>query len=290
MQRFLVVLMALGLALAVDRACAAAIEIEATPAALARAVLKQRVVLLGETHDNATQHALRADALRRALAGGARPALAFEQFDRDRQADIDRARKARPHDADYLIAEAHGDPAWNWTYYRPLVALALEYELPIVAANLSRGDAMRVATRGFPALFDARMRAELKLDALPEDVVRKQVDAVASGHCDLLPRDQVQPLAHAQIARDIVMARTLERYAERGVVLLAGNGHVRRDIGVGRWLANTRSLSIAMLERDDDGSAPDVTDRFDAYVITDAAKRDDPCVELEQRFGPHGRR
>jgi len=277
-------------ALVAERANAAAVEIAATPAVLAQAMLKQRVVLLGETHDNAAQHALRAEALRRVLAGGARPALAFEQFDRDRQADIDRARKLRPRDADYLIAQAHGDPAWNWAYYRPLVALALEHDLPIVAANLSRGDAMRVATRGFGALFDERTRTEFKLDALPEDVLRKQVDAVASGHCDLLPRDQVEPLARAQIARDVLMARAVQRFAERGVVLLAGNGHVRRDIGVGRWLANVRYSSIGMLERNDDGSVPDAGDRFDAYVVTDAARRDDPCAEIEKRFRPPGGR
>jgi hypothetical protein len=34
----------------------------------------QPVVLLGEVHDNAAQHALRLDAFRAALAAGARPA------------------------------------------------------------------------------------------------------------------------------------------------------------------------------------------------------------------------
>jgi hypothetical protein len=58
---------------------------------LAQVMARRPVVLLGEVHDNAAQHATRAAALRRLLAGGARPAIAFEQFDRERQADIDRA-------------------------------------------------------------------------------------------------------------------------------------------------------------------------------------------------------
>jgi hypothetical protein len=41
--------------------------------------------LLGEVHDNAAQHALRLRAFEALLATGARPALAMEQFDRNRQ-------------------------------------------------------------------------------------------------------------------------------------------------------------------------------------------------------------
>ena len=49
-------------------------------------------------------------------------------------------------DADYLIAQAKGAPSWRWELYKPYIALALEYDLPIVAANLARADAMSAAT------------------------------------------------------------------------------------------------------------------------------------------------
>src|SRR5512132_4420404 len=115
-------------------ATAAPIEINLNPTALMQAMQGHRIVLLGEVHDNAAQHALRATALRQLVVKGARPAIAFEQFDRERQPDIDRARRERPRDADYLIAQAKGREDWQWDFYRPFVALALEYDLPIVAA------------------------------------------------------------------------------------------------------------------------------------------------------------
>ena len=99
------------------------------------------LVLLGEVHDNAAQHALRLAAFEDLLARGARPALVMEQFDRDRQADIDRLRATRTSaDADALIAAA-GGPGWQWPYYRPFIELALRYGLPIVAANVGREEA-----------------------------------------------------------------------------------------------------------------------------------------------------
>lgn len=91
-------------------------------------------------------------------------------------------------------------------------------------------------------------------------------------------------MAAAQIARDQFMARLIERHADRGVVLLAGNGHVRRDIGVPRWLPaelGQRVKAIGLLE---DG---DATDRsaFDHSLVTPRQPREDPCAALRPSAG-----
>ena len=118
------------------------------PAELASAMQSRPVVLLGEVHDNAVQHALRAQALQRLLDTGARPALLMEQFDRERQGDLDRALGRPDATPDRVIAAATpADPAlqgWDWALYRPYVALAIAYHLPMVAANVSRDDTRRV--------------------------------------------------------------------------------------------------------------------------------------------------
>src|SRR6478672_13536816 len=115
-------------------------------------------VLLGEVHDNAQQHQLRLVALQRAFASGWRPAVAMEQFDREHQADIDRARLERPGDAQHLIDVA-APPAsrvgggWNWAFYRPFVELVLRYDVPLIAANLSNADTSRIVRGGYSAVF-----------------------------------------------------------------------------------------------------------------------------------------
>ena len=247
----------------------------ATPDAVAAAMRGRSIVLLGEVHDNAAQHALRLAALEKLIAGGARPALAFEQFDREQQAAIDAARRERPRDADFVIAQGKGASSWKWELYRPFVQLALDHDLPIVAANLSRAEAMRLATAGAPP----------GTPELPAALVRAHELAIAKGHCDLLPADALPGMAAAQIARDRTLAAAIRPYAPRGVVLLTGNGHARADIGVPAWLApdeRARAVSIGVLERDEgDG---DVATRFDAFVITDRAERPDPCEELRQRY------
>lgn len=49
---------------------------------------------------------------------GARSAVAFDQFDQEWQPDIERARRERPGDADYVIAPAKRRDSWSWQYYR----------------------------------------------------------------------------------------------------------------------------------------------------------------------------
>ena len=247
------------------------------------------LVLLGEVHDNAQQHRLRLAALQRAFASGWRPAIAMEQFDREHQADIDRARRERPGDAQHLIdvAAPSGNRVrggWNWAFYRPFVELALRYDVPLIAANLSNADTTRIVRGGYSAVFSEAEIAALGLDLpVAPEVQAAQEREIDIGHCHALPRSMWPRMARAQFARDAVMAEVLRRGAEGGgVVLLAGNGHVRRDLGVPRWLGavKDRVFAVGYLEITDD-STP--VSAFDAVVRTAPAERADPCAEFERR-------
>lgn len=236
------------------------------------------VVLLGEVHDNAEQHRLRLATLRRAFAAGWRPVLAMEQLDREQQPALERARRERPGDAQHVIDLAAPEAGWSWDFYRPFVALALEFDVPLVAANLSRVDARRIVREGYTAVFDPARLAALGLDRpIGQDWQAAQEREIDAGHCRALPRESWPGMARVQFARDAVMAEVLRQHAARGVVLLAGNGHVRRDLGVPRWLppeARARALVVGYVE---EGDAPP-PGAFDALVYTPRAERDDPCA------------
>ena len=243
------------------------------------------VVLLGEVHDNHELLRLRLDALERAFAAGWRPAIVMEQFDRERQGDIERARRERPDDAQHVIdvaAPARG--GWNWDDYRPYVALALAYRVPLVAANVSAADTARIVRGGYAAVFDATTIAALGLDRTIDSAWQAaQENEIDVGHCHALPSDVWPRMVRAQYARDAFMAHMLREHAAQGAVLLAGNGHARRDFGVPRWLAldPARVLSVGFLETDSTMPAG----AFDAVVRAPPAARDDPCA----RFAPSAR-
>jgi uncharacterized iron-regulated protein len=237
------------------------------------------VLLLGEVHDNAAQHAVRLEAFQALLITGARPALLMEQFDREYQADIDKLRTARARvDAAAVIAAGAGSSNWNWAFYRPFIELALTYDLPIVAANVSRIEGRRVMSQGLAASgFEA---------AIPTDISQALGTTIEASHCGMLDAATAQRMVPVQVARDQFMARLIEANAVRGVVLLAGNGHVRKDLGVPRWLTaatRAKTKSHGYLEAGDDTGAAKsgaANTAYDVVNFTPAQKRDDPCEAM----------
>jgi len=101
----------------------------------------------------------------------------------------------------------------------------------------------------------------------------------------------------AQRARDGAMAQAVLSASDIGqVVLIAGNGHIRRDWGVGGLLTRlapaARTISIAQIEVQEDLADPaayfathDTATGFDFVVFTPRAEIKDYCAELRKRFG-----
>jgi uncharacterized iron-regulated protein len=250
---------------------AAALAACSTTAAPPPLTLRLPVVLLGEVHDNAAQHALRLAAFEALLASGARPVLAMEQFDRDKQPVIDRLLAQNPPpDADALVTAAGGG-GWVWPHYKPFISAALKHGLPIVAANVGRDEARRVMREGLAA---TGFKAEV-----PPELLARQAQGIEASHCGLLDQATAGRMALAQVARDQFMARVLQDHAQRGVVLLAGNGHVRADIGAPYWLTpavRARSEAIGVLE------VGDTLKAYDRRVFTAAQARPDPCEKMRR--------
>ena len=162
-----------------------------------------------------------------------------------------------------------------------VITLAMKYELPLLAANLSRADAGKVIQDGLSSVLDATLISRYGLDKpLPDAVMAPQMDEVRTGHCGMLPEDMLEPMARAQVARDVVMAETLRPFASRGVVLIAGNGHVRRDIAVPYWLRmqGLKSWSVGFVEQ---AGTPG---EFDRERRIDAIEHPDPCVGLGKKM------
>ncbi len=238
-----------------------------------------RHVILGETHDNPEHHRLQRVALETLARRGAPRALAMEQLDSEHQAAIAAAR-ARTGDAEALAEAGRFDrKGWNWPLYKPLVQFAVERGWPLVAANLSRGEARLIIAEpsrsGLPPP-EAAMR-----EALERDMIE--------GHCGQRPEARrLAGMVEAQRARDARMARALLAQAPIATVLVTGLGHARKDVGVPRYLAESEVVSIAFVEVDDARLAP--RDYFDAFAATASFDylwftprfdRKDPCAAMK---------
>jgi uncharacterized iron-regulated protein len=260
--------------------CASGGKPPSSPAMDDSAGANPQVLMLGEVHDNAQGHQLRYELLRQRVEAGWRPAIVMEQFDRENQAALAEAQKGCL-DAQCVIRVV-GGPRWDWQLYYPVIQLALTYHLPLVAANLSRADASRVVRDGVTAAFDPQSIKDYHLDqSLPADISSAQQQEIIAGHCNMLPEMMVGGMVNAQVARDIWMAKIVRDQRPRDVVLIAGNGHVRKDIGVARWLNQiSPTLTVRSIGFTEDREN---AGRYDSIQTVAAQQRGDPCKQVKAK-------
>lgn len=272
-------------------------------ASVAREAADTRHVLLGERHDNPDHHALQARVLAALVAAGRRPAVVWEMLSLDDQPVIDAQLATAPTDVDGLASAVDwASSGWpDWAIYAPIARIALENGLSIRAAGLDRDAARTLARQG--------------LDALPADIAGRLagpdtvseagrailLDALFTGHCELVPREHLAPMLGVQVARDAALASVMAEAdgqsdeTSGGTVVIAGAGHARHDVGapyhLARLGAEGSTFVIAFVEvagdltdpadyrRADDGTRP-----FDVLWFTPRWSDEDECEKLRKRF------
>lgn len=236
-------------------------------------------VLLGEVHDNTDQHQMRAALLSRLLADGRPTRVVFEQMGRANDTLI----AAAARDAESVATAGQLDrTGWGWPLHKPLIEAALTGGALILGGDLSRDD-MRAVVRGGPSAVPPDLRSLLDNSHWsPDDeaAIEREIDG---GHCGALPPSQFAGMALAQRSRDAALASAMLHAGKDNerVVLIAGNGHVRRDLGVPRYLmaggvVGSQIISIGYLEQSD-SDAP-----YDLVRVTSAALRPDPCAVFQK--------
>ncbi len=229
-------------------------------------------LLLGEQHDAPEHQRWEADSVRWLAERGRLAALVIEM------AEAGTGTDGLPPDANaaqVYAALRWNEAAWPWERYRAVVMAAVAAGVPVRGGNLPR----------------SRMRAAMQDEALdrhlPPAALALQRNAIEEGHCGLLPADRVMPMVRIQLARDASMAQVVQQARQEGrtVLLAAGWGHVRRDLGVPTWLPANFNAKVAIAQA---GQARTAIESEANYIHpTPALAPRDHCAELRAR--PPGR-
>ena len=256
-----------------------------TGAPMSRETLLKRLgsadyALLGEVHDNPAHHRLRADVI--AASGSRKPAIVFEQFPWGEDSVL-QTRPTAPIEP-WLDRAGFDRNGWRWPMHQPLIDAAVQHDLPRYGSQLNR-EKLRTIMRGGADAAPAPLAELMRKVPLSEAGGKALETTLAEGHCGELPAEMVPMMRNAQEVRDAAMTDAMLRASADGrpAWLIAGNGHVRRDYGVPRFLtalvpAKT-SVVVGFLEREPDGALPSEAERavYDVVWITERAEREDPC-------------
>ena len=258
---------------------------------------KATVLLLGETHDNPRHHELQQKLLKARIASGARPALMMEQLNDDTQSAVDKAmaesdRRVALNSLTKLIKFS------DWQFYRPFLSIAVDYKLPVIAANISSLRLQPVIWKGFTA-YDAGDLKRLAVEQVWSRNRQSYMERNMGGaHCGKLRNELRAGLARSQRLRDALMVDSAMSSLGRGVVGIVGSGHARYDVGMPIYFAarapQASIFSIAFMEvspqrtepksyaaQSANGDAP-----YDAIWFTPRVARSDPCAKLNELETP----
>jgi len=194
------------------------------------------VLLLGEQHDAPEHHLIQTELVTWLTANGRLAALVLEMAELGHST---RGLAAIATENEVKTALAWADAAWPWADYQGAVMSAVRAGVPVLGANLNR-------TELRAAMGNTQLDATLGATAL-----NVQDERMRSGHCGMLPESQIRPMTRVQIARDQAMAKVLQdalsadrqatqhitthatpQRAESSVLLLAGHGHVDKQVGI----------------------------------------------------------
>ncbi len=258
-----------------------------TGAAVSNSELLRRIgaadfVLVGELHDNAIHHQVRGALL--TASASRRPAVVFEQFARSSGPIPPPA--AGQEKEPWLDANGFDRKNWGWPLHAPVVDAALAVGRTLWGSGLSR-EMLRSVVREGTAAAPAELQGLIEQSPL-DSVSRAAIDAeLMEGHCGKLPASMMPGMRAAQEVRDAAMAYAMLAGGTTGPTwLIAGNGHVRMDMGVPRLLRRAvpgkAILAVGLMER---GTAEAMAGQasgelYQVIIVTPPAQREDPCAGL----------
>ena len=256
--------------------------------ALVEAASSVEVVFIGERHGDPGGHRFQADLLRGLLdRHGERIILSLEMFERDVQPVVDEYLAGLITEEHFLGA-ARPWPSYRRDY-RPVVEMAREREIPVVAANAPRRYVNRVSRMGPSALSDLPPSALEHLPPLPypgpSHAYRAEWNALMA---EMAGAHGGHPAAHsmgdaalqAQALWDASMAHSIAEALDRGtqqgsvVVHLTGGFHVDNGTGTPEALEHyrpgTARLIVMIRSVQDPGEPPsaDLRGGADFVVLT----------------------
>lgn len=239
----------------------------ATLDAVVAAMAANDAVFLGEQHDDAVAHALEAELFKRAVekySQQRRVSLSMEMFERDVQIVVDEYLQGLISEPHFLLSSR---PWPNYkTDYRPLVELAKEKHLDVIAANAPRRYVNMVSRNGRDSLKALSPEAKSWLAPLPypepstayRDKFNSLMGANNSGPSAMSP-NTTGNLVYSQSLWDATMGNSVANYLEKNkgalVVQLNGSFHTESHLGAFEQLLGyrpkTKAIVITMQYEDD---------------------------------------
>lgn len=227
---------------------------------LAELSSKFDIIFFGEFHDDSIIHKVQSDFFSEFIKINLKTALSMEMFERDVQSFLDEYFANRISEDDFL----KNSRPWSdyKKFYRPLVELAKENSLPVIAANIPRKYASLYASDGMSAIeklpADERKFVTKTMTIKDDEYMQKFIETMTGNFGDkkekLTPNQENLILLYygAQLIKDETMAESIVEFSNKNpgfkVVHINGDFHSNNYLGtVQKVIERNQKLKIAVI-------------------------------------------
>ena len=236
-------------------------------------------IFVGEIHNDSLTHAVEYELLKLIYQKQDKVAIALEMFERDVQKAMNRYLSGDITEDEFLKVSR---PWGNYQKaYRPLVEFAREKDLPVLAMNIPRRYARRVAMMGemgVTALSDSEkvwVAAELK--ALDDEYKKRFMDQMGTSRPGPMAKIDPENLYRAQCIKDDTMAESIFQFIQERpgvkVVSFQGDFHSAFSLGIVKKLKllkpSIKTVVVSVIPVDDINNVDAVShkDRGDFLIF-----------------------
>ena len=222
---------------------------------------KNRIVLVGEHHNNPQHHRAQLAVIQALKEAGLKVAVGLEMFRHDSQAALDQWIEG---DIDENRFEKIYYDNWNfpWKTYRAIFEYSRKHQIPMIGLNVPRDVTRQVSRNGFKSL-SAEQKGKLAevscvVDQQYMNYIRKAFGGHGHGQLNFIY------FCEAQLVWDTAMAvytlGYLEKHPDAVVVILTGVGHAQKG-AVPRQIQVRSNLPYAVI-------LPETSGRIDIETIS----------------------
>ncbi len=196
----------------------------------------KKIVYVGEYHDSFAHHAVELRVVKSLFEKNANLAIGMEMFQRPFQGALDDYLRGSIEEREFLKRSEYFS-RWGFDYnlYKPILDFARREKIPVVALNLRREIADKVAREGMDALTpDEKKEIPIETD-FSDTAYRDRLKRVFSEHKGSKERN-FEHFYQAQVLWDETMALSIDEYLkknpDRQMVVIAGAGHLSYGSGI----------------------------------------------------------
>jgi uncharacterized iron-regulated protein len=235
-------------------AVAVDIPVFKTLAAVTEHVADDKVVYVGEAHDQFSHHVMELEIIKALHGRGKKIAIGMEMFQRPFQKVVDEYIEGRIDEAAFLKGTEYFK-RWGFDYnlYRPILLFARSEKIPVVALNQRQEIVDKVFRSGLDSLSEDEKKSVPSQMDFSDDAYRERLTQIFSEHKGSKPGD-FDFFYQAQILWDETMSDAIDLFLrlhpEDQMVVLAGDGHLSYGSGIPQRTARRNGYRYAIVLND----------------------------------------